>query len=210
MSVLVTLLATSAGVLFAESGFFDTDGVWDTAGGREQLLIGLIVAVVFAVSVGVTSTFLALLLSFSSRRWQQEFWKPMLKRLLKYLKRVLPYTVVHRGTFEELKSRPELQEPRETNRTPVKGITISAPTGKVSYGDLYTRSNMNDKTLRVYWNNGHGIGTLSPSKGNGWDVVYGLFEGSVQNEFRPIAPLGRADSRRDGVEMLRKRDLTDL
>lgn len=209
-SVLATILVAIAGILFQASDFFDPGGVWDTASGSEQVLIGLIVCVAFLLSVLAVSKVLALIFFCISRRWPHGFWKTMVKKFLTNIKGVIPYTVVHRGTLDELRCRPVLQQPRETSGTPGKGRVGRPPTRKVRYGELYTMPNVNNGTLRVYWENGKGIGTLNPSRGNGWDVVYGQFEGSVQNEFRPIAPLGRADSQREGVEMLRERDLSDL
>lgn len=117
------------GILVEQSRFFAAGGWWSSATGLEQSVFG---AAFVLVVLPVAGTLLAAVAAIFSKQWREQFWKPKLIRI--------PLRVVRAKTYNELKARP-----KPTSRP---GMRVYVP-GVKKYGELETREDMSNKTLRV-------------------------------------------------------------
>ncbi|WP_139006431.1 hypothetical protein [Arthrobacter crystallopoietes] len=191
---------------FEESHLFADGGWWKSLTLLQQILVVLLGWAIWIAAV----TVVALLLSFFSRRWQQEFWLPGVRRLRGAISwlglRLVSRTHLNRLIAQEEKARAR----REAAAGPPKGTRSGVP-GKVIYGKISTHANLYDLSLMVEWRStGLPLGKLVPSPGDTWEVHYGhLEESGIQPQFVTDENLGRVAAPWEGVELLRKRDLRE-
>lgn len=97
------------------------------------------------------------------------------------------------------KQRAELDQPKSTPNPP-PSIRVSPVPGLTKHGRLNANQNLRTNALKVTWaNNGMYVGTLEPSKGGRWEVLYGEHHQS----------LGFVDSKTVGMELLEKTDVAE-
>ncbi|MDQ0093069.1 hypothetical protein [Paeniglutamicibacter psychrophenolicus] len=190
--------------LFENSRFFAEGGWWDSLSGLHQFLFVLLGWGIWIVGV----TVLALLLSFFSRRWRQNFWLPgarLLRGAISWLGlRLVSRTDMNRLIEQEGKVRAK----READAVPPKG-RHGRLAGQTIYGRISTHRNLNDLSLLVKWrSSGLVLGKLIPCPGDIWEVHYGRLEKrGFQPQFLKEENLGRVEAPWEGVDLLRRRDL---